>query len=287
VLLGLAWLSTCLVWAAEKTETDTSRLKLMTFNLRVETSSDGVNAWLYRRDAVAKLIRTAAPAVMGTQEGTYFMLWDLEDRLPEYKWVGVGRDGGRQGEYMAIFYRPEVLDALDSGSFWLSYQPDVPGSRFPGVNHARMATWVHFRVRDTGQEFVVYNTHLDHQSQPGREYGAQFLRQDIAQRRTVGQLPVAVMGDMNCPSSNPAMQLLAADATSGNGLRNVEEWARAHDLRVGATFHGFRGSIAGEPIDHIFVSSEWSIEGYEIMIDLVDERYPSDHYPVVVELALP
>lgn len=260
---------------------DASVLKLMTFNLRVGNSVDGPNAWPHRRDAVAELIRIVAPVAMGTQEGTFPMLLDLEDRLPEYKWLGVGRDGGRQGEHMAIFYRPELLEILDSGSFWLSYEPDVPGSRFPGVHHGRMATWGRFRLKDAGQEFLVYNTHLDHQSQAAREYGAQLLRQDFEKRRAEAQVPVVVMGDMNCPSSNPAMQLL------GDGLTSAQEWARARDIWVGASFHGFRGTIAGEPIDHIYVSGEWGMEGYEIMTGQVDGRYPSDHYPVVVELSLP
>lgn len=52
---------------------------------------------------------------------------DMSSVLPEYSFIGVGRDDGKeQGEYSAIFYKRELFDVLDSGTFWLSPTPEKP-----------------------------------------------------------------------------------------------------------------------------------------------------------------
>lgn len=49
-------------------------LRIMTFNLRLDLASDGPNAWPYRRDWVASLIRFHAPDAIGVQEALAHML---------------------------------------------------------------------------------------------------------------------------------------------------------------------------------------------------------------------
>src|ERR687893_220753 len=83
-------------------------LRVMTFNLRYDTPSDGPNAWPHRRDWVAALIRFHAPDAIGVQEALAHMLGDLDARLPGFARVGVGRADGRAGgEFSAILYRRE------------------------------------------------------------------------------------------------------------------------------------------------------------------------------------
>src|SRR3712207_7586469 len=55
---------------------------------------------------------------------------DLEERLPGYRWIGVGRmDGKDGGEFSPILYRSTCLEPIDHGTFWLSETPEEPGSR--------------------------------------------------------------------------------------------------------------------------------------------------------------
>ena len=54
-----------------------------------------------------------------------------------------GRDDGKEkGEMMALYYKRDRFEKLDSGHFWLSETPDVPGSKSWGAWSTRMCTWV-------------------------------------------------------------------------------------------------------------------------------------------------
>jgi len=55
------------------------------------------------------------------QEALKNQIDDLEILLPEYAWLGIGRDDGKmRGEYSAIFYRRDRLEPLETSTFWLS-----------------------------------------------------------------------------------------------------------------------------------------------------------------------
>ncbi|RRJ61599.1 hypothetical protein EHV15_00385 [Paenibacillus oralis] len=54
---------------------------------------EGENIWSSRRDMVAGIIRFHRPDLVGMQEVLHRQLEDLQERLPEYGWVGSGRDG--------------------------------------------------------------------------------------------------------------------------------------------------------------------------------------------------
>ena len=97
---------------------DKEVLKIATFNLRMDTPSDGENAWFHRKDMVNDLIRFYGFDLFGTQEGFTHQLNDIL-RLSDYRFIGVGRDDGKDaGEHCAIFYRSDrfkVLDQVISG----------------------------------------------------------------------------------------------------------------------------------------------------------------------------
>jgi hypothetical protein len=61
---------------------------------------------------------------MGVQEAMPNQVLDLEQMLPEYKQVGVGREGQGKGESSNIFYKKEKLKIVQSNTFWLSDTPD-------------------------------------------------------------------------------------------------------------------------------------------------------------------
>src|SRR5687768_4536344 len=77
-------------------------LKVMTYNIRY-ASTNKPNAWADRLPIMKQCLTEAAPDIFGTQEGLYHQLKDLERELPQYRWIGTGRDGGSRGEFMAIF----------------------------------------------------------------------------------------------------------------------------------------------------------------------------------------
>ena len=164
VALGAAALANCQPASAR----DDRQIKVMTFNLRY-ASDKPPNAWAARRLVMRALIEDVRPDVMGTQEGMYRQIKDLAADLPEYAWIGMGRDGGSRGEFMAVFYRRERFEPLEFDHFWLSDTPDRIGSTTWGNSNRRMVTWVRFRELEGAQEFYFLNTHFDHQVQAARQ----------------------------------------------------------------------------------------------------------------------
>jgi len=89
---------------------------VMSFNIRYNNTDDGVNAWPNRKALVANTIRFHQADLVGLQEALQGQMENLSRELPEFKWVGVGRDDGKtKGEYAAIMSRRERFELLERG----------------------------------------------------------------------------------------------------------------------------------------------------------------------------
>ena len=185
-------------------------LKVMTYNLRY-ASTNRPNAWVDRLPIMKQCLTEAAPDVFGTQEGLYRQLKDLERELPQYRWIGTGRDGGSRGEFMAIFYKHDRFEPMEFDHFWLSDTPEVIGSATWGHSNRRMVTWVRFKVKKSGAEFYFVNTHFDHQVQLAREKAAELLLARV--KKLQPELPLIVTGDFNAKGgANKAYETLTAES---------------------------------------------------------------------------
>ncbi|GMV97183.1 MAG: endonuclease [Phycisphaerae bacterium] len=295
MLPGIA-LTACAIVAAPQTRpADAADLRVMTFNIRYGTADDGADRWERRREQLFDLIRREAPDVLGVQEALRFQLDEIRAALPAYARLGVGRDDGREkGEYSAILYRADRLKPLESGTFWFSDTPAVPGSKHWGNTLPRICTWARFEDLGAGPGFVMYNVHLDHQSQPSRVRSAALLAERIADRRP--REPVIVTGDFNAGESNPAVRLLLdppATRPDDAGARRetiklLDSFRVLHpDEKEVGTFNGFKGTTTGEKIDYVLVSPGVEVLEARIVRDRKDGRYPSDHFPVVARIRLP
>src|SRR6187549_2344995 len=69
-----------------------AKLDVMTFNLRY-AHTQPPNLWPDRLPVMAELIERRRPDIIGTQEGLYHQLVDLQAKLPSYRWIGTGREG--------------------------------------------------------------------------------------------------------------------------------------------------------------------------------------------------
>lgn len=251
-------------------------LHVMAFNLRYASDSTP-NSWAQRRPVMADLLRREQPTVVGTQEGLYGQLKDIHHDLPDrYDWIGVGREGGSRGEFMAVYYDTQRLEPLEFDHFWLSDTPNVIGSASWGNTVVRMVTWVRFSDRRTGEELVVVNTHFDHQSENSRQRSAELVRDRI--NGLAPELPVVLTGDFNTPAENsPSYDIL----TTGAGL--TDTWTAAAERRTPlyATFHGYRPLVPnGDRIDWILTRGDVDVRAAAINTFEKGDQYPSDHLPV-------
>lgn len=255
----------------------------MSYNLRY-ASQRPPNAWPDRRPIMKECLEKYAPDLIGTQEGVFAQLKDLAADLPGYHWLGLGRDGGSRGEFMAIFYRQDRFEVLEYDHFWLSDTPDVMGSSTWGNTNRRMVTWARFKDRRTGREFYFWNTHLDHALQPAREKGADLIRQRIGSLPANG-LPLLLVGDFNAVAgANKAYDILTGDGF----LRDT--WSLAGERRNAEydSFNDFKAPRKeGRRIDWILTRGDAKVRAIEIVTFAKGDQFPSDHFPVVAWLTLP
>jgi endonuclease/exonuclease/phosphatase family metal-dependent hydrolase len=260
-------------------------LHVMSFNIRYGTAKDGDNHWTARREMLLDVLRESDADLVGLQEALAFQIDEIAAALPAYAAVGVGRDdAGRSGEFSAILFKKDRFRVADAGTFWFSDTPDVPASKSWGNNITRICTWARFIDRD-GRGFYHFNLHLDHESQPSRERSTLLLRLRIAARAFPAD-PVVVTGDFNVGERNPA---LAALVSKGDPTAPfVDSYRVLHpDETVVGTFNGFKfGNTGGDKIDYVFTQPGAEVLRAEILRDSRDNRYPSDHFPVVARVRL-
>ena len=273
-------LSTCLLFsctASNKPEDDlhfesgskTAEVKVITYNIRLSTGNDGDNSWQYRKQASVNMIRSEKPTLIGFQEMLSDQWSYLLESLPEYKMIGVGRDdGAKAGEYMAIFYRPDKVELLQWGTFWLSPTPDVPSKGWD-ASYKRTCTWATFRSLDTGTTFAHFNTHLDHQGAVAQREGLKLVANKIKEL-VPADMPVFLTGDFNIPTDNEAFKMLEGE------LSDARKTSPESDQR--ATYNAWGGREA--TIDHIFYRKATPYVFKVLRNENYGAPYISDHYPV-------
>ena len=273
-LSALLTLLLCPKLWAQKTELP-EPIKVMTFNIRY-ANAFGANAWPKRRAGVVEVIREQKPGIIGTQEGLHHQLLYMDKELAEYKWIGVGREGGKRGEFMAIFYRSNRLKPLEEKHFWLSDTPTVVGSASWGNTVKRMVTWVRFLDRKTHKEFYFWNTHFDHRSQPSREKSALLINKRVDALQT--KLPVILVGDFNAVAkANRAYNTLTGQGAFKDSFETAKEKVNA-DWN---TFNSFRKTNKGKRrIDWILTKGPTKTDHTEIVLFDETKQLPSDHQPV-------
>jgi endonuclease/exonuclease/phosphatase family metal-dependent hydrolase len=254
-------------------------LSVMTFNLRF-ASPRPPNSWPERRPVMKALLEETKPDIIGTQEGLYAQLKDIANDLPEYAWIGLGRDGGSRGEFMAVYYRTERFEPLAYDHFWLSDTPEVMASTTWGNSNRRMVTWVRFLDKKNQREFYFWNTHLDHQIQEAREKSALLIRDRINALNTT--LPVILLGDFNAAAgANRTFDILVGEG----GFTDTWDTAKERRGEVVGTFHGYRPAIPnGLRIDWILTRGPLVADATEIPTFSQNGQFPSDHFPVMAWL---
>ena len=253
-------------------------LRIMSFNIRLPVESDGVDYWETRKPLAVRMLEEQQPDVIGLQELVKAQADYLARELPQYAWLGRGRDADGGGERMGVFYRKDRLKVVESGDFWLSDTPDVPGSITWNHLYPRMVTWALFEQRSDGKRFYFFNTHLPYreQDEAARVKGANAIAQRIA--ALPANVPVVLTGDFNTTPDSDVHAVLA---------RTLQDaWTTAPRVEGSdATFHGFTGT-ADRRIDWIFVKGV-TPESATSVTTRWRQRYPSDHFPVMVTLRLP
>lgn len=259
-------------------------LNIMTFNIRLNTSSDSLNAWPYRKYKVSSQILFYKIHLLGVQEALHDQMMDLRAALPQYKSAGGGRDDGKEkGEYSAIFYDTTRLQLLQTKMFWLSETPEVPGSKSWDAAITRMVTWARFRDRKTNRIFFAFNTHFDHIGQVARRESAKIVLNRA--KEIAGNNPVVFTGDFNAkPSDEPIMIIM--DKTNPLYLIDSKEISKTPHYGPTGTFNAFQSKERDDdPIDYIFLKGKWKVLTHATISETWGGRFASDHFAIIAAIS--
>lgn len=250
-----------------------------TYNLRYNTKNDGINAWPNRKENVKALIEYHEFDLFGTQEGLRDQLTDIAE-LKEFAFLGAGRDDGKEaGEHSAIFYRKDRFKPLKSGNFWLSETPDKPGKGWDATCCNRICSWAQFSDLKTKKTFYFFCVHFDHQGVEARRQSGKLMVAKI--KEIAKNEPVILVGDFN---STPDTEQIKTIQTLLNDARTVSAMP---PYGPEGTFNAFKfDAPMDQRIDYIFVSKPFTVLKYGVLTDAKDQRYPSDHQPVVAKMVL-
>jgi len=260
-------------------------LTVMTYNIRLNIASDSANAWTYRKDKLASVVQFHGAQLLGVQEALHDQMMDLQERLPQFRFAGGGRDDGKQkGEYSAIFYDTTRLQALHSETFWLSETPTVPGSKSWDAAITRVVTWVKFRDRKTKKIFYAFNTHFDHIGKIARRESAKILLKkgkDIS-----GNDPAIFTGDFNATPADEPIQVIK-DPSDPLHLTDSKDISRTAHYGPTGTFNAFKSKeVNDQPIDYIFLKGKWTVLQHATISQSWEGRFASDHFAVLAVLRL-
>lgn len=256
------------------------KVRWATFNIRLDTPVDSLNRWGYRMERAAQFIKDAQLDVVGTQEVLHSQFEDLKRMLPEFEGVGVARDDGKtKGEYSSVFYRKDVFDALDSGTFWLSEYPDSVGLKGWDAACVRVATWAKLQHKETGKIVMAVNTHFDHVGVEARKQSALLIIRKI--REIVGDRAAVLTGDFNVTDQSDAYQTITTNEFVLKDAHKIAEKVSG----VNYTFHNFTRQPLEKrsKIDFIFVTPHIRVLSSDIPQE-VEGALLSDHNPQWIEM---
>ena len=254
-------------------------IKAMTYNIRLNVDSDGINSWVNRKDYFLSQIQFYEPDVLGLQEVTPGQLTEIAAFLKDYSYVGKGRDENNQGESSNIFFKKDRFNIKDSGTFWLSETPDKVSKGWDAAIN-RVCTYVLLQDKTKKKLFWVFNTHLDHMGEMARTKGILLIMQKMKMLNKTN-LPVIFMGDFN---SEPGTERIKA---LKNEMLDTRDISIQKPFGPDGTFNGFKHNEAvTKLIDYIFISknSPFVVQKYAVLSDSKDLKYPSDHLPVYVDI---
>ena len=276
------------------------------YNIRNANAKDSAagNGWERRCPVVCDILRVESFDIFGSQEVLHSQMEDLQRALPEYDFVGVGRnDGKTEGEYAPIFYKKDRIKCLQSGTFWLSETPDVVASVGWDAKYTRICTWGQFKDRRTGKKFWMFNLHMDHRGIEARKQSALLVMERI--KMMCGKQPYILLGDFNVDQFNPIYPMMME-----SGMFVDCHDAAAVRFAPTGSMNFFKTDFKTDSrIDHVLVSDDFDVLDYTVLtysywsdekpsaetleaikageegVVVHKQRLPSDHYPIGIHLS--
>lgn len=261
-------------------EADEPIVRVASFNIRFLDLTPraidgprGMAAWESRRQGVLAALRHIDADIVAFQEMETWSGAPQAGPPVQREWLQAsmpgldlaahsGRDGRESGQ--PIFFRRSRFALHSDGATEIGQAGAFAG-------YSDLVTWARLQDRATGRALTVINLHL-HFRDSARQLAGARVGRDLADEAMERGDDVVLLGDLNAGAlSRPVLFLRSG--------------ALAHIPSEGASFHFNGGLHLYGAIDHIFCSPELDPVGAaRILRGHHEGIYPSDHYPIWVDL---
>lgn len=271
-------------------------LRVGTFNIRFITDKDtDERSWDFRKTGVVQLIKDYGFDIIGFQESTTTQQNYLKAQLPGYTFYS-----SPEGTCMA--WKTDKYVLLDEGSFYLSPTPDIWSTPYPGwvstnPGRVRVCVWVRLEDRETGRKFYHFNTHLEVTSSGTsiseeeavtiRTKSAELICNRAVSLNPSGD-PVILTGDMNSATTESAhTEYFKVQFT--DAYYRTAELGFKHDPVATYNAYSYEADQRSKwyhRVDYVYYKGALDATYYRVIDDKYNGYFVSDHWPVVVDLAL-
>lgn len=251
---------------------------LVSCNIRFDNPHDGDNAWIFRREFLAKTLLKHSPTIIATQEGRESQLCDFLSLLPHFAMATNHRPWIQERMYPTIYFDRTKIELLESGDQWLSTTPDIAGSKSFESAFPRLMTWGLFNLKRREKKILVVNTHLDHIKEETRSSQIDVLISCV-KKIIRPDHSLVLLGDFNTtPQSDVRRKIIDAFP------HLIDTWRIFNPIEE-ASFHSFTGNYEHDMrIDWILADKELKVQNSFMDRRMTEgEKFPSDHFPVIAK----
>ena len=246
-------------------------LKVISFNIRYCDDKDG-NSIKERAPRLAEVTKKYDADIIGFQE--YTVPWEeqIAKFYPEYEIFNKYRSV-YQLESAPILWKKDRFECISKGYFWLSDTPEVESRGWDSLyNCWRMCEYVTLRHIESGKLFTYMNTHYGF----GDKGQIDSSRLIYDYSRKISLLPTLTTGDFNMTPESLGYAEMVKHFTDVNAVT-------ANDRRT--TYHEY-GRVDNQHIDYCFINDKVKPISLRLIDEIVDGKYPSDHYGLFVRLEI-
>ena len=266
---------------------NTTTLNVGCFNIRFKTTADqGELSWDNRKSYVARTIIDFKYDIVGVNEmHAGSQQEDKKSLLPEYSFVEWGGNSStvpNQGTVNAVLFRTDKFDLLEEGHYFLCTDPSKSLISWDNSSgNKRFAVWAKLRVKETGELFYYFITHLDHLGSDARNEGTRINIEKV--RSISGHYPAIICGDHNSSAIRyPFYDLCSAYLSDS---RKVSE-APFPWPKDGTLCKWDPEKKDGTRLDYVWVKG-MKVHTYNHINETFGRGVtPSDHFPVIVSISL-
>lgn len=266
---------------------NTTTLNVGCFNIRFKTTADqGELSWDNRKSYVARTIIDFKYDIVGVNEmNAGSQQEDMKSLLPEYSFVEWGGNSStvpNQGTVNAVLFRTDKFDLLEEGHYFLCTAPSKSLISWDNSSgNKRFAVWAKLRVKETGELFYYFITHLDHLGSDARNEGTRINIEKV--RSISGHYPAIICGDHNSSAIRyPFYDLCSAYLSDS---RKVSE-APFPWPKDGTLCKWDPEKKDGTRLDYVWVKG-MKVHTYNHINETFGRGVtPSDHFPVIVSISL-